>query len=213
MKNVKELKARIAEFEIPEYHVKGFVCIGRGKLENHLCTHYGMAPTDIWTYPRTSDKHNLTSYWYGSIGSDLYYVKESFAKKNNLMKNDYSLDKELADAKNKVEKLNSKKYVCTSNPKLKFKWSYQIVDYAKSSCQVGSYMKHHNLDYCVVMECNGLHYLPEEVTIEKIPTCQEVKLNDNYTAKVFKDRIEVGCQKFPLSILDELITAKNKITK
>lgn len=39
----------------------------------------------------------------------------------------------------------------------------------------------------------------------------KVKLNDDYDAIVSKDTIEVGCQTFPISILDELVEARKQI--
>lgn len=36
------------------------------------------------------------------------------------------------------------------------------------------------------------------------PKFVEVKLNSDYTAKVYKDKIEVGCQTFPISVLETL---------
>jgi hypothetical protein len=39
----------------------------------------------------------------------------------------------------------------------------------------------------------------------------EVPLNDTYNANVYKDKIVVGCQTFPISILDELVAAHNSL--
>jgi hypothetical protein len=39
----------------------------------------------------------------------------------------------------------------------------------------------------------------------------EVKLNNTYTAIVTEDTIAVGCQKFPISILNDLMKAHHKI--
>ena len=39
----------------------------------------------------------------------------------------------------------------------------------------------------------------------------EVKLNNTYTAIVTENTITVGCQKFPISILNDLMEARNKI--
>ena len=38
-----------------------------------------------------------------------------------------------------------------------------------------------------------------------------VKLNNNYTAEVFKDKVVVDCQEFSISILDDLNKAKETI--
>jgi hypothetical protein len=39
----------------------------------------------------------------------------------------------------------------------------------------------------------------------------EVKLNDQYSAVVRKDRITVGCQTFPIGIIDELVKARQSV--
>lgn len=38
----------------------------------------------------------------------------------------------------------------------------------------------------------------------------EVRLNDEYTAKVYSDRVEVGCQTFAYSALDQVQKAMTK---
>jgi hypothetical protein len=44
------------------------------------------------------------------------------------------------------------------------------------------------------------------------PKSVKVKLNDNHTAEVFKDKIVVDCQTFPISVLDELYNAHESIS-
>jgi hypothetical protein len=55
-----------------------------------------------------------------------------------------------------------------------------------------------------IME-KGLEAVPD--TLASI----EVKLNGEYTAIVSEGGIEVGCQNFPLTIIDELVKARKKI--
>ena len=38
-----------------------------------------------------------------------------------------------------------------------------------------------------------------------------IKLNETYKAEVFKDKIVVGCQTFPINILDQLMDAYDKL--
>lgn len=38
-----------------------------------------------------------------------------------------------------------------------------------------------------------------------------LQLNEEYTAKIFKDKIVVGCQTFNINIIDELVKAKQKL--
>jgi hypothetical protein len=44
-----------------------------------------------------------------------------------------------------------------------------------------------------------------------IPVPIEVPLNGDYIAIVSKDEITVGCQKFPLDIIDKLVAARDEI--
>lgn len=47
----------------------------------------------------------------------------------------------------------------------------------------------------------------------QLPKPVKVKLNDTYTATVTADTIEVGCQKFPIGVLDELIKARDSFKR
>lgn len=44
------------------------------------------------------------------------------------------------------------------------------------------------------------------------PNLVSVVLNSSHTAKVTKDNIEVGCQTFPISVLDELVKARDSLS-
>lgn len=45
------------------------------------------------------------------------------------------------------------------------------------------------------------------------PKVKTVVLNSEYTAEVTEDGIKVGCQTFPLDIVDRLVEARDKIIK
>ena len=47
------------------------------------------------------------------------------------------------------------------------------------------------------------------VNLKLLPEFKELKLNDNHTAKIFKDRVEVGCQTFPIKVIRELAKLVN----
>lgn len=49
--------------------------------------------------------------------------------------------------------------------------------------------------------------------VSKAPKFNEVRISEDYTAKVFSDRIEVGCQKISLSKFDELVKLVNQMRK
>jgi len=48
-----------------------------------------------------------------------------------------------------------------------------------------------------------VEFLPKSQVIN----FKEVKLNADYTAKVYADKVEVGCQTFPSSVLHDLLLA------
>lgn len=54
---------------------------------------------------------------------------------------------------------------------------------------------------------------PENKIYPPLKKFVEVELNSEYTAKVYKDKIEVGCQTFPITIIDKLAEASRKIQK
>jgi hypothetical protein len=43
------------------------------------------------------------------------------------------------------------------------------------------------------------------------PKFVEVVLNKEHTAKVYKDKVVVGCQNFPISVIGDLVRAREKI--
>lgn len=57
-------------------------------------------------------------------------------------------------------------------------------------------------DVVVVVSDDDFSYPVEMVKLA--PICKKVKLNDKYDAVVYQDKIIVGCQTFPIGILDEL---------
>jgi len=62
----------------------------------------------------------------------------------------------------------------------------------------------------VVVLVGGYIAVPLDV-VELVPETVTIKLNDDYSATVYNDRIEVGCQTFPISILKELSEAHKSI--
>lgn len=57
-------------------------------------------------------------------------------------------------------------------------------------------------DIVVVLSDDYLSFPVEMVKLA--PESKTVKLNENYEANVYQDKIVVGCQTFPISILEEL---------
>jgi hypothetical protein len=90
----------------------------------------------------------------------------------------------------------------------------------------GTYTLHQVLEFPFVGlsydGCVGGHRLAdhcETVTFDEMfrvfnaPSFVSVKLNDTNTANVYADKIVVGCQTFPISIVKDLQTAINKYNK
>jgi hypothetical protein len=69
-------------------------------------------------------------------------------------------------------------------------------------------------DACVYVVLGNNSHVPvdsERLEVIVEPEYKEVDLNGSYTAKVYKDKIEVGCQTFNVSILEELIQAHKEL--
>lgn len=87
--------------------------------------------------------------------------------------------------------------------------SYYNKANANLSSSVSEYMKTH--DVCVaIVSKNFANSCPVEL-IETPAESVSIKLNDKYEALVTEDTITVGCQEFPISILEELVKAHKSI--
>lgn len=73
------------------------------------------------------------------------------------------------------------------------------------------YIQNVENDFAVILVTNGCSHLP--VDRVKLDDTRTVELNSEYNAKVTTDTIEVGCQKFPISILDALNKAHEELTQ
>jgi len=64
-----------------------------------------------------------------------------------------------------------------------------------------------------VLDTDGAQYpvTCEHITEYVKPSYKEVVINKTYTAKVYADKIEVGCQTFPIAILSELLDLHKKL--
>jgi hypothetical protein len=47
--------------------------------------------------------------------------------------------------------------------------------------------------------------------IKLVPKVKEIKLNDNYTAQVYKDKVVVGCQTFNKDAIDKIVEAQSEL--
>lgn len=47
--------------------------------------------------------------------------------------------------------------------------------------------------------------------IKWVPKVKEIKLNDNYTAQVYKDKVVVGCQTFDKDVINKIIKAQSEL--
>jgi hypothetical protein len=58
---------------------------------------------------------------------------------------------------------------------------------------------------------SGGNFANPVMSVKIKPDSVKIKLNDTYDADVTKDTIVVGCQTYPISILDELIAARKSL--
>lgn len=208
MKNVEELKQRIVKHS-KDCPREGFVCIGNGET-NSLDGKFGINPTNIWSMNIGIAKFERG--WYGSMEHKLYYLSKEFCKENGLLQSEYpSLEEQFNRAKELLEKFNSGEWDLRfgDDTLSDFKWNVRgVKNDLVSSGKVNDAVNEHNLKFIVVAEWGGSSVVPimEVKSIKKNRT-KEVKLNSQYTALVSKEEIKVGCQTFPLSIVQELATA------
>lgn len=78
----------------------------------------------------------------------------------------------------------------------------------KKSGSINEYLETH--DICVAVS-GGVYTIPVEL-VEIVPESIEVKLNEKHSAKVFKDKVAVGCQTFPITIIDDLKKALEELS-
>jgi len=83
-------------------------------------------------------------------------------------------------------------------------------NYEDSSGSVMEYMKTHDVCVALIDENNYKSY--PVALIEPPVESVTVKLNDVYTVEVTKNSITVGCQTFPVSILEDLIKAHKQLS-
>jgi len=66
-----------------------------------------------------------------------------------------------------------------------------------------------NNDSCVVVRGSGYTVPVEEVTL--VERFKRVQLNSEYSAKVYKDKIVLGCQTFDFSVINDIVEARNQL--
>jgi hypothetical protein len=78
---------------------------------------------------------------------------------------------------------------------------------AESSYLVEVYLKDH--DFCVVATMSNGYAIP----FEKLTpiTHKELRVGD-YDAKIYADKVEVGCQTIPLSVVEEIVKQAKSLT-
>jgi len=68
--------------------------------------------------------------------------------------------------------------------------------------------------FCVCLNMASGAAIPiRMVSLVVEPEFYEVKLNNNFKAKVYKDKIEVGCQTFPIAVLKDMKEALDNFKK
>lgn len=80
--------------------------------------------------------------------------------------------------------------------------SYNIIISGVSSGCVDSVVERDG--YCVYIS-SGVFSIPIECVTKIMPDYKELKLNDQYTANVYKDKVEVGCQTFTINQVKEIL--------
>lgn len=63
--------------------------------------------------------------------------------------------------------------------------------------------------FCVKVKFDA--YAVPITMITVLPQVKELKLNDSYTAVIHKDRVEVGCQTFPIEQVEEILKLSKEL--
>jgi hypothetical protein len=79
----------------------------------------------------------------------------------------------------------------------------------ESSIIAEEYMKKNGLDFCVVLS-GETSSIPFGLVTEP-PKSKDVVLNDQYTAEVHKDYVQVGCQRIPIEKVKEILKANEEL--
>lgn len=79
--------------------------------------------------------------------------------------------------------------------------AYKFQDVSNNSQLTNEYLQDH--DFCVVLNAGTSINFPY-TSVVLAPSSKTVKLNGKYEAEVYQDKIVVGCQTFPITILKEL---------
>jgi len=81
-----------------------------------------------------------------------------------------------------------------------------VIDHTTNSHLVANEVE--NNDVCVYVKDDHNREIPvgnPDYVLVVDPLYYSFELNSTYTAKVYKEKIEVGCQEFPISILEDLL--------
>lgn len=82
-------------------------------------------------------------------------------------------------------------------------WVHQMNGYVGKSGKITK-ISHNGVEILFPDGCEKYDY-PAHVLVKVEAPIPEVKLNDNYTAKIYKNKVEVGCQEFPISKIREIL--------
>jgi hypothetical protein len=175
----------------------GYQWVSRGKGWNNddeKSASYGACNDGIWKYYENNDPMG----WAGTEYAELVLIDRP------------SLEEQIKLAKSMV----GKEFIWGDSPFKATEW--KITNSLSSRVHSGSvYDEVAEFGVCVYLQSVGGMQCPVlcEDLIEVIkPKFIEVTLNGTYNAKVYEDKIEVGCQTFPISILEDLVKASREIS-
>lgn len=80
-----------------------------------------------------------------------------------------------------------------------------------AGCKTGKHISGYYTDHPPGGTLIAFNEVFEQLAYHDKPAFVEVKLNDEHTAKVYKDRVEVGCQSFPVDVVGKLAEALEKV--
>ena len=198
------------------------VCIGKGDYFNKLINQFPILYRNLW-FSHAGDIPDNDSNYSGDNSEYNYYILESFAKVNGLLKKPMSLEQHMDVAREMVKQFKTGKYnlmkvtgitnYCHHKVGVTKDLTTKIVHRTDpTSCTVQTFFDNNSsVNYCVVLTGRSMEDPYDTLTLEEIVVSKELELNSEYTATITKGKVQVGCQTFDIEKVRELIKLHDEI--
>jgi hypothetical protein len=188
---------------------KGFKYVGQGTNRNPLTVILGVERDEMWGL----DGVQFTHYHLGDSERMDYYLTNS--KWDELFgAAAYIYDRSLEEQIAYAESVLNKPMQFKSGMKTKYTFTrYEVMTHLIGKTVSASIQKKFKATKkpFVYLAVDNYTAMLDEVELIPVPEYVEVKLNEGYTAKVYKDKMVVGCQTISPEVIDKLKEAWCKV--